>query len=96
MLRHLRDKQHTPLEADGPPADRRAAAGWRGCGSSWERSAGSSLPARRWPRLGRPAAARRLRGRGARARRSLAGELPERYLFFTAVVRPKMPGGLAP
>ena len=26
----------------------------------------------------------------------VAGELTERYLFFTAVVRPKMPGGLLP
>jgi len=25
----------------------------------------------------------------------LGGELAERYLFFAAVVRPKMPGGLA-
>ena len=25
----------------------------------------------------------------------LIGEIAERYLFFTAVVRPKMPGGLA-
>jgi hypothetical protein len=25
----------------------------------------------------------------------LAGEVAERYLFFAAVVRPKMPGGLA-
>ena len=25
----------------------------------------------------------------------IAGELAERYLFFAAVVRPKMPGGLA-
>ena len=27
---------------------------------------------------------------------SIAGEMAERYLFFTAVVRPKMPGGLMP
>ncbi|MFI5455985.1 MAG: DmsC/YnfH family molybdoenzyme membrane anchor subunit [Isosphaerales bacterium] len=27
---------------------------------------------------------------------SIAGEMAERYLFFTAVVRPKMPGGLTP
>ena len=27
---------------------------------------------------------------------SIAGEMAERYLFFTAVVRPKMPGGLLP
>jgi Fe-S-cluster-containing dehydrogenase component/DMSO reductase anchor subunit len=27
---------------------------------------------------------------------SIAGEIAERYLFFTAVVRPKMPGGLMP
>jgi Fe-S-cluster-containing dehydrogenase component/DMSO reductase anchor subunit len=27
---------------------------------------------------------------------SVAGEMAERYLFFTAVVRPKMPGGLMP
>jgi DMSO reductase anchor subunit len=27
---------------------------------------------------------------------SIAGEMVERYLFFTAVVKPKMPGGLMP
>ncbi len=27
---------------------------------------------------------------------SIAGEMVERYLFFTAVVKPQMPGGLMP
>jgi len=100
IFRHLRDRRHTPLRRSamlmtGPLSN--AVLARFGCGIVGGIWLPGILLLRNW---GSETAATGDVVTCLTAAMifvaSLTGELLERYLFFTAVVRPKMPGGLAP
>ncbi len=95
LFRHLWSKQHTPLKRSALllTGDLAYAAKWR---FALGLVGGVVLPTL-WLAQGRQAVATDATSLAIGALQFcllLAGELLERYLFFTAVVAPRMPGGL--
>ena len=100
VLVHLRDKQHTPLKQTATLLTGELSA------IAWIRLACGTVGGLLLPALLLSGESLNLESGGSPASLGLTipllfvtclvGEIAERYLFFSAVVAPKMPGGLTP